>query len=327
MAKKAAGTTNPAARAAELREQLNHHNHLYYVEDAPVISDLEFDALLRELTQIEKDHPDLVTPDSPTQRVGGSPIAAFKSVKHRVPMLSIDNTVGAENLREFVNSVNKLLGKAKVRYTVEPKIDGVAISLTYRNGALDVGATRGDGKAGDDVTHNLRTVAGVPLRLRTDKPPALLEVRGEVYMTRDDFARLNEKNEAEGEKRYANPRNLTAGSLKLLDPKECAKRKLRLMAYSVADADGLNLKTHEEVIRTIKDLGFPVPEVKAFDDVEALIKYCAEWDEQPEPGSGKRAKRFSLPFDIDGLVIKVNDIEQREQLGATAKLVRWATAF
>ena len=215
-------TASPAARIAELRQQINHHNYLYYVEARPEISDQDFDRLLKELEHLEAKHPELASPDSPTQRVGGQPIGAFKTVTHRMPMLSIDNTYNAADLREFDTRIRKLVGNQPIRYVVEPKIDGVAISLTYRNGLLEVGATRGDGDKGDDVTHNLKTIAGVPLRLRTDSPPPLFEARGEIYMTKADFARLNQDNLARGEKTYANPRNLTAGSLKLLDPRECA---------------------------------------------------------------------------------------------------------
>src|SRR5579884_2696417 len=274
-----------AQRAAELRRLLDHHNYLYYVEDRPEISDKEFDLLLKELEELEAAHPELITPDSPTRRVGGQPLTAFKTVHHRVPMLSIGKAFSADELREFDRRVRKALGKQPVQYVVELKIDGVAVSLTYTDGLLTLGATRGSGKAGDDITENLKTVRGVPLRLRADKPPTHFEARGEVYMSKADFARLNEEVAARGEQRYANPRNLTAGSLKQLDSRITAKRRLRLFAYSVGYVEG--------------------------------IAYCESWAE----------KRFDLPYETDGLVIKVNDFEQQRRLGATNKEPRWAVAY
>jgi DNA ligase (NAD+) len=307
-----------AARIAELRRQIDRHNYLYYVEAAPEISDKEFDRLLDELVALEKAHPELVTPDSPTQRVGGAPIAGFKTVAHRVPMLSIDKCTNADELREFDVRLRKLVGSRPVRYVVEPKIDGVAISLTYVNGVLEAGVTRGDGERGDDVTHNLKTIGGVPLRLNAASPPPLFEARGEIYMTKADFATLNEQYRAAGEKVAANPRNFTAGSLKLLDPRECAKRKLRLFAYSTGAVEGLELTTHEQVLETLKAFGFPVnPEVKSFDDIAGVIEHCEQWAE----------RRSSMPYDLDGLVIKLNDLKLRDRVGATAKHVRWACAY
>lgn len=307
-----------AARTAELRRLVQHHNHLYYVEAAPEVSDKEFDRLLDELVALEKKHPELVTPDSPTQRVGGAPITGFKTVAHRVPMLSIDKCTTAQELREFDVRLRKLVGLKPVRYVVEPKIDGVAMSLTYRDGVLEAGVTRGDGERGDDVTHNLKTIGGVPLRLKTDSPPPLFEARGEVYMTKADFAKLNEQLKASGEKTAVNPRNFTAGSLKLLDPREAAKRKLRLFVYSTGAVEGLDLKTHEEALATLRAFGFPVnPEVKAFDDMAGIVEHCEKFAE----------RRSSLPYDIDGLVIKLDDLKTRDKLGATSKHVRWATAY
>jgi DNA ligase (NAD+) len=317
-------TSSPAARVHALRDQINRHNYLYYVDARPEISDQEYDRLLKELEHLETQHPELASPDSPTQRVGGQPIESFKPVKHRVPMLSIDNTYNPDELREFDARIRKLVGKDPFRYVVEPKIDGVAISLTYVNGVLSLGATRGKGDVGDDVTHNIKTIGGVPLRLRTDDPPPLFEARGEIYMTRADFARLNEKLKAEGEEPYANPRNLTAGSLKLLDPRECANRKMRLFAYGVGAVEGLKLTSHTEVLATLKRFGFPVPEVEACSTIDEVIAYCQGWEEEPEGGV---ARRFSLPYDIDGLVVKLDDLGQRARLGSTARHVRWATAF
>src|SRR5437588_3122725 len=205
---------SPAQRAAELRKLIDHHNELYYVDARPEISDREFDKLLEELKQIEAEHPELATPDSPTRRVGGQPIEGFTTVVHRQPMLSIDNTYNAGELREFDRRVRKLLGGEPVTYVVELKIDGVAISLTYENGLFTVGATRGDGERGDDVTHNLQTIHELPLRLKAAPPPALFETRGEVYMTRAELARINRGRAERGDEPYANPRNLAAGTLK-----------------------------------------------------------------------------------------------------------------
>lgn len=313
-----AARSKPAARAAELRELIQHHNHLYYVEARPSISDKEYDFLLKELEAIEADHPELIMPDSPTQRVGGAPIAGFASVTHHLPMLSIDNTYNAGELREFDARVHKLLGKEPVHYVVELKIDGVAISLTYEQGLFAVGATRGNGEQGDDVTHNLRTVGGVPLRLRTNNPPALFEARGEVYMSRADFAKLNAERLAAGEKTYENPRNLTAGSLKMLDPKEAGRRKLRLFAYALGAVEGLVVKTHREALALLKELGFPVnPHVASFDTIDGVIEYCASWEHQ----------RADLPYDTDGLVVKVDDFGQRQRLGLRSKAPRWVVAY
>ncbi|HJZ55483.1 MAG TPA: NAD-dependent DNA ligase LigA [Gemmataceae bacterium] len=309
----------PAERAAELRKTIDHHNHLYYVEAAPVISDREFDRLLEELQKIEKAHPELVTPDSPTQRVGGAPIAGFVQVTHRVPMLSIDNSYNPDDLRKFDADVKKILGPGVAyTYTVELKIDGVSISMVYENGRLAVGATRGRGDVGDDVTHNLKTIGSVPLRLATDKPPKLFEVRGEIYMTRAELVRINRQRVADGEKPYENTRNLTAGTLKLLDPKECAKRKLSLFAYGVGAMEGLDIQTQVGLFDTLKKFGFPVePHEKHCHTIDEVIAYCLEWDE----------KRHDLPYDTDGMVIKVNEFAHRPRLGATAKVPRWVKAY
>jgi DNA ligase (NAD+) len=321
-ARKAAPTSSPAARIDELRKQIDYHNYKYYVEASPEISDQEYDRLLKELQRLEDEHPDLKRLDSPTQRVGGQPVDALRSVTHREPMLSIDNTYSPDDLREFDNRIRKLVGKQPIRYVVEPKIDGVASSVTYRNGALELGATRGDGKRGDDITHNIKTVGGIPLRLRTENPPELFEARGEVYMTKADFARLNELNKERGEKIYANPRNLAAGSIRMLDPREVAARRLRFFAYASVGAEGV--KSHTESLEMLRRFGFPTPDVRTFDDIEQVIAYCQEWEVEPEDGI---ARRFALPYDIDGLVIKLDSLEQRKKLGSTARDVRWATAF
>lgn len=307
-----------AQRAAELRRLIDHHNYLYYVEAKPELSDREFDKLLEELKKIEEAHPDLVTPDSPTQRVGGQPIDDFATVRHREPMLSIDNTYNAGELREFDKRVRKSLGSEPVKYVVELKIDGVAISLTYEQGRFTVGATRGDGVRGDDVTHNLRTIGGLPIRLRTDQPPALFEVRGEVYMARAELARINRERADKGQEPYANPRNLTAGTLKLLDPRQCAERHLRLFTYALGATEGVTLRTHLESLNLQRQYGFPVnPNIEAFDTIDQVIDYCNSW----------ATRRNDLPYETDGMVIKVNDLEQRRRLGMTSKFPRWVVAY
>lgn len=309
---------SPANRAADLRKQLDRHNHLYYVEAAPEISDREFDKLLQELIDLEKKHPELATPDSPTQRVGGQPIEGFVKVAHKAAMLSIENSYNTADLLKFDADVRKGAGKGEVSYLVELKIDGVSISLTYEDGRLAVAATRGDGEIGDDVTHNVRTIGGVPLRLNTPKPPKLFEARGEIYMTRAELVRINGERVKDGEKPYENTRNLTAGTLKMLDPKVCAKRKLNLFAYAQGALDGLKVTSQVELLDTLRAFGFPVnPHTKHCKTMDEVIAYCAEWD----------VKRRDLPYDTDGLVVKVNDFAQRERLGYTAKVPRWAKAF
>jgi DNA ligase (NAD+) len=303
-------------RAEELRQSINHHNYLYYVEARPEISDREYDRLVKELEEIENAHPELITPDSPTQRVGGQPIEGFVTVRHRHPMRSIDNTYDAGELREFDRRVRKLLAGEPATYVVELKIDGVAIALTYENGQFTVGATRGDGEQGDDVTHNLRTIRELPLRLHLDEPPPLLEVRGEVYMTREELARLNRERIAKELEPFANPRNSAAGSLKLLDPRLCAERHLRLFVYELAA--GLKVATHLEALEKLREIGLPVnANIKAFDSIEEVITYCDSWAET----------RHDLPYETDGMVIKVSDLVQRRRLGATSKAPRWVVAY
>jgi DNA ligase (NAD+) len=311
-------TASPADRAAELREQLHHHNHLYYVEAAPVISDRDFDRLLHELIDLEKQHPELLTPDSPTQRVGGIPIEGFEKVRHKAVMLSIDNSYSADDLRKFDADVRKGAGSGEVAYTVELKIDGVSISLVYEDGRLKTAATRGDGEVGDDVTNNVRTIGSVPLKLAAKTPPKMIEVRGEIYMTRGELVRLNAERVKEGKDPYPNTRNLTAGTLKQLDPKKVAQRKMTLFAYGMGGADGVTFDTQMELLTQLKGWGFPVnPHFTLCKTIDEVIAYCDEWDE----------KRHDLPYDTDGMVIKVNDFAQRARLGATAKVPRWAKAY
>jgi DNA ligase (NAD+) len=301
-------------RHAQLCEEIERHNRLYYVEARPEITDVEFDALLRELKDLERDHPDLVTPDSPTQRVGGEPIEGFETVRHAVPMLSIDNTYSADELRAFDERVRKGLQGEEPAYVVELKIDGVAISLRYEDGRFVRAATRGDGVQGDDVTHNVRTIRSAPLRLTGD-PPAALEVRGEVFMRHPELERINEIREQAGDPPLANPRNATAGTLKQLDPKAAAQRRLDLTCY---DAVGSDFGSHAETLAAFEVFGLPVSKswtrCESIDDVLAL---CDEWDQ----------RRSTLDFEIDGLVVKVDSAAQRQRLGATAKSPRWAIAY
>jgi len=309
---------SPAKRAEELRRLIDHHNYRYYVEARPEISDREYDTLLEELKQIEAEHPELVTPDSPTQRVGGQPIGSFATVKHRQQMLSIDNTYNADDLREFDRRVRKLLPGEAVHYVVELKIDGVAISLTYEGGRLIVGATRGDGERGDDVTHNLKTIRELPLRLRTDEPTALFEARGEVYMTREELVRLNRERAAKGLEPFANPRNSAAGSLKMLDPRLSAQRRLRLFTYSLGATKGVKVQTHLEALDLLRRYGFPVnPHIDSFDGIDQVIDYCNSWAD----------RRNQLAYETDGMVIKVNDLGQQRRLGSTSKAPRWVVAY
>jgi DNA ligase (NAD+) len=312
--------SHSAAREIDdLRRQIEHHNSLYYVEAAPEISDLEYDRLLQRLQELEKQHPDLVTPDSPTQRVGGQPIEGFRPVRHRVPMLSIDNTYSPDELREFDKRVRRGLRGQEPRYVVEQKIDGVSVSLLYEKGHFTQGASRGDGVRGDDIAHNLRTVRDIPLRLQTKgRPPAVLEVRGEVYMNNTELSRLNRRQSERGERLFANPRNAAAGSLKLLDPRICAERRLRFFAHSEGDLDGLAPKTHLEFLDLVRGYGIPVvPHSSLFDSIGDVLAHC---EEQLEA-------RHGFDYEMDGLVIKVNDFAQREKLGATSKAPRWVIAY
>jgi DNA ligase (NAD+) len=304
-------------RINNLRQQIQHHNHLYYVLDRPEISDRDFDRLLEELKALETEHPELITPDSPTQRVGGEPIDGFRTVRHRTPMLSIENTYNAEELREFDGRVRRVIRNEPVRYVVELKIDGVAVSLTYRDGKLDVGATRGNGEQGDDITHNIRTIHEIPLVLGDDRFEDI-EVRGEVYMNRAELKRINAERAEQELEPFANPRNSAAGSLKLLDPRQCAARRLRFFAYSLEPAEDLGITTHEQALGTLRNLRFPVnPNIAAFDRIDEVLAYCESWSE----------KRHDLAYETDGMVIKVNDRDQRVRLGSTSKAPRWVVAY
>ena len=307
-----------AARISELRTVIRHHEEQYYLYAAPEISDESFDRLLHELEALEAEHPELVTPDSPTQRVGGRVAEGFATVEHKVPMLSLDNAYTEDELRAFDERVRKGagLGEAAVAYVAEMKIDGLSIALTYEDGRLIRGATRGDGARGEDVTINVRTIRAVPLSLR-DGPPGRIEVRGEVYLSRAAFERINREREEAGEELYANPRNSAAGTMRNLEPGLVAKRGLGAFTYQiVADADLLT--SHSGTLQAMGRWGLPVePHWKKCEGVDALIAFCQEWAE----------KRRTLSFETDGVVIKVDDLALRARLGATAKFPRWATAF
>ncbi|MBI2383852.1 MAG: NAD-dependent DNA ligase LigA [Gammaproteobacteria bacterium] len=306
------------ARAEQLRRELNEHNYRYYVLDAPTVSDAEFDALFRELQELERHHPELPTPDSPTQRVGGAPRADFAPVRHRLPMQSLNNCFSEDELREFDRRVREGLRRDAVEYVAEPKLDGLAISLVYEHGVFARGATRGDGETGEDITENLRTVRSIPLRLRTGHPPRLAEVRGEVYLPHKGFERLNRQQAERGEKTFVNPRNAAAGSLRQLDPRITASRPLAFYAYALGHREGFQgPRTHFEVLALLREWGFAVSGlaeiVDGFDGCRRYYERLAQ-------------RRATLPYDIDGVVYKVNDIASREELGSVARAPRWAVA-
>lgn len=309
-------TPADSERVSELRWQILRHDHLYYVEARPEITDREYDALFAELQSLEKQHPELVTPDSPTQRVGGTPISQFATVTHAVPMLSLANTYSREEVEAFDSRVREALEGAQPTYVCELKYDGVAMSLTYENGLLVLGATRGDGQTGDDVTANVRTIRSVPLRLH-EAAVSNVTVRGEVYMLNATFLKINEAAEAQGEKGYANPRNLTAGTLKQKDSRQVAKRQLEFVAYWL-DTKDVPLHEHSKNIQLLNHMGFPTsPAVRKCATVDEVMKFIGEWDEL----------RFTLPFQIDGIVIKVDSLRHQQELGFIARSPKWAIAY
>lgn len=309
---------DPAVEVDHLRKEIERHNRLYYVEARPEIPDREFDRLLRRLQELEREHPELDTPDSPTHKVGGEPIEGFRTVVHRVPMLSIENAYSEEEIREFDSRVRKLLGADSVEYTSEYKIDGVAMALIYEQGKFVQAVTRGDGRQGDDITHNARTVGGVPLRLDVSDPPERIEIRGEAYITNSDFAHLRAEQEAKGEEPFANSRNTTAGALKLLDPKLCAARKVRFLAHGIGDSTGLDVRTHMEFLAWLRKAGIPsTPLVETRTGINATLEHCQHMMEE----------LHSLDLEIDGIVIKVNRFDLRDQLGTTSKSPRWLIAY
>jgi DNA ligase (NAD+) len=348
------------ARAAELRDQINFHNHRYHVLDAPLVSDAEYDRLMTELTELEAAFPELVTPDSPTQRVGAAPVDAFASHQHRVPMLSLANCFSIDELREFDARIRRFLkldAEERIDYVGELKIDGLAVSLTYERGRLTVGATRGDGTRGEDVTQNLRTIRSLPLQLGaggqraaddpngtdlrrpsagSDQPqllldngaptaaegaplvPAFVEVRGEVYLTHAEFQKVNQEREEREEPPFANPRNAAAGSLRQLDPRITAGRRLRAFMYSVGACEGCRPTSQWELLEQLQAWGFRTnPDRRLCAGIEEVIDFCSHWEK----------RRAELPYDIDGVVVKVNEFALQELLGAVSRSPRWAIAY
>jgi DNA ligase (NAD+) len=308
-----------ALRIKELREQLNRHSYLYYVLDNPEIPDSEYDRLYRELQQLEHLHPDLITPDSPTQRVGEQPLKSFAQVTHRIPMLSLDNVFSEDELEAFARRIRDRLGsEEELEFNAEPKLDGLAVSLVYEDGLFVQAATRGDGTTGEDVTQNVKTIHAVPLRLAGKGYPALLEVRGEVFMPREGFNRLNKRALEKGEKTFVNPRNAAAGSLRQLDPKITASRPLAFYCYSTGAVDGGELPhTQNSILAQLKKWGLPVcPEVKLIRGIKGCLGYYEEIQRQ----------RDDLPYDIDGVVYKVNSLSLQKKLGFVARAPRWAIA-
>jgi DNA ligase (NAD+) len=365
---------DPATEIARLREEIRHHDRKYYVEAAPEIGDTQYDRLVERLNKLEGEHPELVTPDSPTQRIGDQPVEGITPLEHRVPMLSIENTYSLDELKKYGDRVAKLLPGEAVEWVVELKVDGVAVSLIYENGLLTHGVTRGNGRVGDDITHNVRTIKDIPLRLSAHDPlshgeraaqgplslrerarvravgdmdidsphplplsqrergdvglplsqrergdiPPLLEVRGEIYMTNSDLVLLNQTQQKKGEPPFANTRNVTAGSVRQLDPRVCAERRLRFFCHSAGDTRGLKAQTHMEFLDELRSYGLSAtPYVECFGSFAAAVEHCEELIE----------RLHELDFEIDGLVLKVNRFDQRERLGSTSKSPRWVIAY
>jgi DNA ligase (NAD+) len=310
-----------AARAAELRRTIAHHDYRYYVLDDPEVSDEQYDALLNELRALEADHPELLAPDSPTQRVGGRPLEKFAPARHLQPMLSLANARNEDELRAWIARTRRLLDKLELgdrdlRWVTEPKIDGLAMSLVYRDGVLERGATRGDGEVGEEVTQNLRTIKAIPLRI--DDAPRLVEVRGEVYLPRSAFARLNEQRAESGEPTFANPRNAAAGSIRQLDPTVTASRPLSMWCYAIGATEGIDFASHHEALAWLRERLFPVnPHVEVFDDEDALVAACAGWED----------RRERLDYEIDGVVVKVDDLDVQRALGVVGREPRGAIAW
>jgi DNA ligase (NAD+) len=304
-------------RAEELRQLINHHNYQYYVLDSPEIADAEYDRLMEELRAIEADHPELQSPDSPTQRVGAGPAAEFAVVPHRVPMLSLANAFSQDALRAWHERICRLAGREVQDFTVEPKIDGLAIMLRYEAGRFTIGATRGDGSQGEDITANLRTIRTVPLAL-ADSPPPYVEVRGEVYLSRAAFQRINDERASAGQPLFANPRNCAAGSVRQLDSRITARRPLDVFIYALGEADGWQPRTQWEMLEAFRRWGFKTnPNNRRLQTIDEVLAACAEWEH----------RRETLAYDIDGVVVKVNDLDLQGELGAVGREPRWAIAF
>ncbi len=307
-----------AVRLRKLRDEVRRHEHLYYVLNAPEIADEEYDGLERELRDLEAEHPELVTPESPTQRVGEKPSLEFPTFTHRVPMLSLDNTYSEDELREFEERIFRIVGRREIVYTAELKIDGLSMALHYEQGRFVRGVTRGDGVRGDDVTPNVRTIRAVPLELRADNPPAELEVRGEVYLPRLRFEAMNREREEAEEEPFANPRNAAAGTMKSLDARVAASRGLDICLYAVAHVKGVTLHSQWQALEKMRSWGLKTnPTSRRAQGLAGVLDYCAEW----------REKRDGLEYDIDGVVVKVDDVALQQELGYTAKFPRWAIAY
>jgi DNA ligase (NAD+) len=304
-------------RVEELRDLIHHHDYRYYALDDPDVSDAEYDELMRELRGLEEAFPEFVTPDSPTQRVGGAPTELFAPAPHRAPMLSLDNAFSWEELSAWGKRVERVVG-GQADYVCELKIDGLAVRLSYQDGAYVQGATRGDGMVGDDITANIRTIRAVPMRLRGSKPPEVLEVRGEVYLPVKAFEQLNEQLGARGERTFANPRNAAAGSLRQKDPSVTATRPLRMWSHGVGDVVGRRFQRHSQILDYVKDAGLPVaPQTEKVASLEAVFAFCERWQKD----------RHSIDYEIDGVVVKVDQIALQEELGSTSHAPRWAIAY
>lgn len=307
-----------AARVEQLRGEIRQHDHRYYVQSNPVISDLEYDKLLDELKRLERQYPELVTPDSPTQRIGDQPLSELAQIRHRMPMLSIDNTYTPEELKAFFDRTQKLLGNESIDWVIELKVDGVAASIVYENGLLIQAVTRGDGEVGDDITHNIRTIRSLPLKLEGDNIPARVEVRGEVYMLNSDLVKLNEQRAQEGLELFKNTRNVTAGTIRLLDPQICATRNLNFFCHGMGVCEGASWKTHVEFLEQVARWGIPTtPNYAAKKDFGQVIEHCDAIIE----------RLHEFDFEVDGIVIKVANFQQRERLGSTSKSPRWIIAY
>jgi DNA ligase (NAD+) len=318
-AQKAAGPAKTATRAAKLRDLLDRYNYRYHALDDPEVPDAEYDRLMLELRALETQHPELLTPDSPTQRVGAAPVAAFGAVKHRLAMLSLDNAFSDEEVRDFDRRIRERLDRqAPILYSAEPKLDGLAISALYENGVYVRGATRGDGETGEDVTQNLRTVKALPLKLRAGRPPPVLEVRGEVFMPLAGFERFNREAVARGEKSFVNPRNAAAGSLRQLDPRMTAARPLDLFIYGLGIVEGAELPAHHSaILQALRHWGFKIcPQSRVVEGADGCLAYYREMG----------ALRAKLPYQIDGVVYKVDDLELQRKLGFVSRAPRWAVA-
>lgn len=303
-------------RLKELKREINYHRKKYYVDNQPEISDAAYDRLENKLKAIEERFPELITPDSPTQRVGGEPVDSFPAVVHTKPMLSLDNAYSLEEVRDFDKRLKKLLGVESLEYVAELKIDGVSISLAYRDSLLEKGITRGDGITGEDVTANIKTIQSIPLRLLEDV--SYLEVRGEVFMPRTEFERLNRERERKEESLFANPRNAAAGSVRLLDPRMTAQRKLDIYFWALTGVGGIKISTHWEGLHCMRELGLRTnPTSRLCGSLDNVLKYCEEWSE----------KKQGLDYDIDGVVIKLNSFELEDKAGSTSKFPRWAQAY